>query len=249
MTKPMKVGELAARTGLTVRTLHHYDDIGLLTPSQRTPAGHRLYGTRELLRLQQIASLRHLGLSLEEIGACLRTPEYSLDRALELQLERLEEQMDRHRSLRDLIVQLRERLAASEEVSVGDLTRTIEITMKYRAYYSDVELRKLAERRTDVGEDRITSAQNEWTDLFAAFERARSDGLDPASPEVKILARKSAALIEEFTGGDPGIRKSLDTMYRAEGGPRTLRQHGMGMSPELWEYMAAASAAVRTEGA
>lgn len=64
---PLKVGELAERTGLSVRTLHHYDEIGLLSPVGRTGSGHRLYGGEELTRLAQIVSLRQLGLSLDAI--------------------------------------------------------------------------------------------------------------------------------------------------------------------------------------
>ncbi|MEA2488332.1 MAG: hypothetical protein QOH21_124, partial [Acidobacteriota bacterium] len=56
-----KIGELAKRTGVSVRTLHHYDEIGLLTPSHRTESGHRLYGREEVIRLQQIVSLRQVG--------------------------------------------------------------------------------------------------------------------------------------------------------------------------------------------
>ncbi len=62
-----KVGDLAGRTGLSVRTLHHYDEIGLLSPSGRTGLGHRLYSAGDVLRLERIRSLRALGLSLEEI--------------------------------------------------------------------------------------------------------------------------------------------------------------------------------------
>ena len=67
----LKVGELAKRTGLTVRTLHHYDEIGLLRPSLRTEAGHRLYTTVDVARLQQVLSLRQLGFGLEEVRDCL----------------------------------------------------------------------------------------------------------------------------------------------------------------------------------
>jgi DNA-binding transcriptional MerR regulator len=59
-----KVGELAERTGVSVRTLHHYDEIGLLSPPWRTEVGHRLYSVRDILRLQQIRSLRALGFGL-----------------------------------------------------------------------------------------------------------------------------------------------------------------------------------------
>jgi methanethiol oxidase len=66
-----KIGELALLTGLTVRTLHHYDEIGLLRPSRRTPAGHRLYDAGDVQRLYQVVRLRELGLPLTAINAVL----------------------------------------------------------------------------------------------------------------------------------------------------------------------------------
>lgn len=65
------VGELAKLTGVTVRALHHYDEIGLVRPSQRTAAGHRLYDDRDVLRLQQVLLFRELGLPLDEIAAAI----------------------------------------------------------------------------------------------------------------------------------------------------------------------------------
>src|ERR1700710_184733 len=67
----MKVGELARRTGVSVRTLHYYDEIGLLSPSLHSAAGHRVYGVREITKLQQIRSLQQLGFSLKEIRGML----------------------------------------------------------------------------------------------------------------------------------------------------------------------------------
>ncbi|HEX6558894.1 MAG TPA: MerR family transcriptional regulator, partial [Longimicrobiales bacterium] len=67
----LKVGELAERTGLTVRALHHYEQLGLLVPAGRTPAGHRLYSDASVAQLQKIAALKQLGMSLEEIGRWL----------------------------------------------------------------------------------------------------------------------------------------------------------------------------------
>jgi MerR family transcriptional regulator, thiopeptide resistance regulator len=65
------VGELAALTGITVRTLHHYDELGLVPASQRTAAGYRLYTERDVLRLHRVLVLRELGLSLEEIASAI----------------------------------------------------------------------------------------------------------------------------------------------------------------------------------
>jgi DNA-binding transcriptional MerR regulator len=99
MQTAMKVGAWARCTGLTVRSLHHYDEIGLLSPPSRTESGHRLYGEEELNRLQQIASLRHLGLPLEKIRECLARSEYSLEHVFNLQIDRIDEQIRRQKHL------------------------------------------------------------------------------------------------------------------------------------------------------
>src|SRR5262245_8064974 len=76
------VGELSKLTGVTVRTLHHYDEIGLVRPSARTAAGYRLYADDDVLRLQQVLLFRELGLPLPEIAAVLDDPEYRRDDVL-----------------------------------------------------------------------------------------------------------------------------------------------------------------------
>ena len=85
----MRVGQLAKRTGLTVRTLHHYDEIGLLSPAQRTASGYRLYGASDVARLNRIVALRQLGMSLDEIGRCLSEPAYALPRVLRMRAGRM----------------------------------------------------------------------------------------------------------------------------------------------------------------
>ena len=68
-----KVGEVAKRTGISIRTLHHYDDIGLVSPSQHTDSGHRIYSHQDVQRLQQVLILRSLGFSLEKIHGLIAT--------------------------------------------------------------------------------------------------------------------------------------------------------------------------------
>src|SRR3954464_14032056 len=70
----MNVGEVAALAGVTVRTLHHYDRIGLLSPSVRTAAGYRRYTPSDLDRLHQVLVYRELGFPLEEIATLLDDP-------------------------------------------------------------------------------------------------------------------------------------------------------------------------------
>jgi DNA-binding transcriptional MerR regulator len=233
----LKVGELARRTGLTVRTLHHYDAIGLLSPSRRTPSGHRLYALAEVRRLQQIASLRQVGLSLDDIRRCLDRPEYTLEQVLEVQIRRLREEMARQRRLLGQLEQLLDRVRdESEGLSIEDLTRSVQATVDYGKYYTPEQLERIARRGAELGPERIRRAQLEWKELFAAFERAMEQGLDPASDAVQTLGRRALALVEDFTGGDEGIRAALARMYQEEGGERMLARHGQPVEGGVWDY-------------
>ena len=243
----LKVGTLAAQTGLTIRTLHHYDEIGLLRPA-RNAAGHRVYGATEVSRLQQIASLRHLGISLEEIRRCIDQPRYALDSVLALQEDRIDQQIGRQQQMRALIGQLRERLASGEGASIEELTRTIAVTVNTEKYFTEEQRKALADQRRAVGDERIEEVQREWTDLFASFAAAMAKGVDPSAPEVQHLARRSAELVREFTGGDRGVAASLGKMYRDEGGPTVLSQHGMELPDGLWEYMGRAGKSLTDAG-
>lgn len=237
MSEGMKVGELAKRTGLTVRTLHHYDEIGLLRPGNRTRSGHRLYGEPEVLRLQQIASLRHLGLSLEEVRECLDQPEYTLDRVLEMQSERIREEIGRRTQLRDLIDALRGRLRSPGGVSIDEVTRTIQVTMSYEKYFSPEQLRRLEERRAVVGEERIRQSQDDWGTLFADWAAAMERGAQPGDPEVMELLARHEALVAEFTGGSADIHASLTEMFRREGAENVIAKGGMRTPPGLWDFI------------
>ena len=92
---PCPVGVLARLTGVTVRTLHHYDSIGLLQPSRRSAKGYRLYGHDDLLRLQQILIRRELGMSLEQIRRALDEPGFDLRTTLIEQRTQLEARRER----------------------------------------------------------------------------------------------------------------------------------------------------------
>src|SRR6516162_10102944 len=122
----LKVGELARRTGLTVRTLHHYDAIGLLTPSLHTEAGYRLYTAGDVARLQQVLSLRQLGFSLDEIRACLDRPGFSPLEVIDLHVARLRGQIEAQQQLCERLEMLARHLRAAGEVSADEFLHTIE---------------------------------------------------------------------------------------------------------------------------
>src|SRR5262245_44058070 len=122
----LKVGELARRTGLTIRTLHHYDEIGLLKPSLHTEAGHRLYTAGDVARLQQIVSLRQLGFGLEEVKGCLDRSDFSPLEVIRLHLARLREQIEMQRGLCARLEALAGHFATAGEVSAEEFLSAIE---------------------------------------------------------------------------------------------------------------------------
>lgn len=231
----LKVGEIARRTGISIRTLRYYDEVGLLPPSARTEAGYRLYRSNDITRLQQIRSLRQLGFSLTQVRECLAQPDSSLLGALELQIERLGEQIEKEQQLRTRLAGLADRLRRAEAVSVDDLLRTMEVMTRMDQYYTPEQREYLRQRQAMVGEERIHEVETTlWPELIAEVRAAIDGGVDPAGEQGQQLAERWAALVREFTGGDPGIERSLANMYKQEQ-PRDIHP---SMDPRIGEYMA-----------
>ena len=91
----MTVAQVCKRTGVSVRTLHHYDQIGLLNPTEVTEAGYRLYDDTALDKLYMILMYRELGLRLNEIGSILDAPDYDRNRVLEHQIQLMQERVEK----------------------------------------------------------------------------------------------------------------------------------------------------------
>jgi DNA-binding transcriptional MerR regulator len=233
----MKVGELAKQTGISVRTLHYYDEIGLLSPSGRTESDYRLYAEADIIRLQQIMSLRQLGFSLIEIKECLQKPDFSLHHTIQLHIVRLREQIELSQKLLHRLEAIDSYGATS--INIENLIQTIEAIIMFEKYYTPEQLETLKQRRESLGEERIHQVENEWEKLIAQARALMEFGADPSSDSVKAIAKRWQELINEFTGGNPGIEQSLNKMYQQEG-VETASQ-GMG-DTQLWEYMGRAIA-------
>jgi DNA-binding transcriptional MerR regulator len=156
---PWKVGELAKRTGVSVRTLHHYDEIGLLSPSHRSPSGYRLYTEVDVQRLQQIRSLRTLGFSLAEVGAFLKRPDVTPDRVLQLQIAHLTERIELQQRLRERLEAIAQRWRSDEQVPTEEFLQIIEVTTMLDKYYTPEQQEELKQRRAAVGDERIRQAR------------------------------------------------------------------------------------------
>src|SRR5437868_6841328 len=113
----------------------------------------------------------------------------------------------------------------------------MEAMTMFERHFSPEQLSQLEERRARLGDESIKLAEQQWSELIEQAEAARTAGLDPSAPEVQALWRRWQDLIREFTGGDPGITRSLEAMYKAEGAQQASRG---ALNPELMDYMARA---------
>jgi MerR family transcriptional regulator, thiopeptide resistance regulator len=230
----LRIGELARGAGVTVRALHHYDSLGLLVPSQRTQAGHRLYSPADVQRLYRLLALRGVGLPLDEIGVLLDREDGLAD-SVRRHLDRVEQQLGALEELRLRLTRLLDALDG-DEASTAQFLDAMEAMTMIEKYYTPEQLQQLEQRRNELGEDRIKQVEQEWREIYAKLRELREAGVDPAAPEAQAVGDRAFELIEMFTGGDPGITDSLRRMYEQES-PETLTR-GMG-SPEDVAYMGA----------
>lgn len=220
MARFWKVGELAARTGLTVRALHHYDALGLLSPSGRTASdhnsGHRLYTEADVARLHQILCLKNLGFSLELVKEYLSRADYDPREVVRLHLAEVRRRAAELGALANKLEALAGALDAADAVSADTFLETIEVMAMVEKYYTPEQLEQLKARKEEVGDARIAEVQAEWPRLMAEVQAEMTAGTDPADPKVQALARRWVGLVNEFTGSDPGIFKSLSKLYANE---------------------------------
>ncbi|MEE2060287.1 MerR family transcriptional regulator [Rhodococcus artemisiae] len=239
-----KVGRLAADTGLTVRTLHHYDDIGLVRPSGRTSTGHRLYEDRDVHRLYQVLALRQLGLSLDAIAA-VTDGGASLSEILDAHRAYLDEQLAATRMLRAHVEMLGRKVRTSPDASVADFLEVIrgviDVDDTIKQYFDESQLADLAERRAELGEDTIAAAETSWKVLIPRVDAALSAGMDPTCAEAQEMAAQWMGLLEQFHGGDDGLRESLYRMHTDNA--QRIEQEFCGPSPEQIEFIAKANEA------
>lgn len=211
--------EFAKRAGVTIRALHHYDRLGLLKPSGRTRAGYRVYSDRDFARLEQIVALKFIGFPLFQIGELLRRKDTDLSAALRQQCAILAEKRNHlERAIR--AIESAEKIVSSRGAPDWEPFRKVieVIQMQTRKdwmkkYYSEEQLATLRQRWTP---EMQAEAEQGWAALAKDTESAIASGADPAGATGRALAKRRNALLTMFTGGDPGIEKSLQNLYADE---------------------------------
>ena len=239
---------MARRTGLSVRALHHYEEVGVLVPSGRSGTrGDRLYSEADVLRLQQIASMRSLGFSLGQIRKFLDREGFSPSRVIWLHIARLRERIELEKKLCERLEAVAERLDADEESAtemsaegfvetVMEVTRMSEMAERY---YTPEQRERIERHRRELGEDRIREVAAEWPSLLEQVRAEMGVGTDPSEEQVQRLARRWTDLVGEMSAGDEDILRSMSDMWWRE---ETVGDMDAGSMREMIEYVSRARA-------
>jgi DNA-binding transcriptional MerR regulator len=211
--------EFANLSGVTVRTLHHYDRLGLLKPSRYTGAGFRLYSEDDFARLEQIVALKFIGFSLNEIKDILKRGTSDLATTLRQQRQAIEEKRDRLEMAVKAIERAEYVVATSRAPGWETFAKIIEVinmqsNMDWtKKYYSEEAQGEIQKRAATIPREVIEQAQRDWVTLIGEVESAVAAGEDPASVKSQALAARWSELVKGFTGGNPEIQKGLNRMY------------------------------------
>jgi DNA-binding transcriptional MerR regulator len=242
----LQAQQFAELAGVTVRTLHHYDRLGLLR-ARRTESGYRVYRESDLERLEQIVALKFVGLPLKRIKTLLDRDKLELAEALPRQrlvLEAKRKLIDRAiNAIRDA----ERTIATGERPDAAVLKKIIEVIEMQdnpnwsEKYYSEEALEKLKARKWTPEMQADTTKK--WNDLFRDVEAALDE--DPASPKAQALAARWGALIMAFTGGDPEVTKGLNNVWKDPSSLPAETQANMKpyINPKVHEFIQKAFAA------
>jgi len=215
----LRINEVAKLTGVTVRTLHYYDEIGLLKPSEITESGYRLYDDTALEKLQQILFFRELDFSLDDIGKIMANPHYDKTEALKKQEELLVQKRDR---LDGLIKLVQKTIKGDVNMSFMEFDLT-EIEENKKKYAQEVKerwgntdaYRKSAEKTANYSAEQWKTINGDSEEIMRSFAAIRH--LKPDSEEAQKLVKKWQNFItENFYSCTKEILSGLGAMYAGD---------------------------------
>jgi DNA-binding transcriptional MerR regulator len=226
-----RIGELAEAAGMTVRALHHYEQIGLLVPAARTSGDHRLYGEADVERLYRIRALRGLGMPLDDIRRALDDGA-ALAEVLRAHLDRVEVELERVTQLRDRLRSITSDGCAGSD----DLLATLNAMSRVERHAHE-RIEQHTQARGPLSER--GDAESQWRAVADRLRACMAAGDAPDSERATAAAADARELIEAFANGDAGILEALARL-RENDPPRDLA----GWDPELTRYLHRALAAL-----
>ncbi|AOI61758.1 SAM-dependent methyltransferase [Burkholderia diffusa] len=226
----LKIGELAKKTGLSVRALHHYDAIGLLSPSQRTDGGARLYGQDDVIRLHRIEALKRFGYSLPDIKASLDAqPAIIPLQLLQRQITELNAQAVRAQRLGRHLQYIVDMVSTGSEIAATDWMNALELMNMYQKHLDDEELDALLAS----GPEAVLPSDPAWAGLIDEVRVAMQQALPIESDAAQALAWRWIRLVIRMTRNDPDLATKLMMMQLREPRARQI----VGITAEMLEWI------------
>ena len=216
----MTVAQMSKRAGVSVRTLHHYDQIGLLKPTEVTEAGYRLYDDAALDKLYMILVYRELGLSLNEIGSILDAPDYDRNRVLEHQIKLMQERIEKLQNRITLAKGMLTLGVKYMDFEGFDPKRMDEYSQQAKVLYGKTDAYKeFQQKQKSRTKEQEKDLGAQVMDFFARLGKMRP--CPPDSEEAQKWAKELQAFFtEHFYTCTPEILKGLAESY-AGGGSMT----------------------------
>nr|WP_217587720.1 MerR family transcriptional regulator [Lentibacillus saliphilus] len=203
------IGKLSKNTGVTVRTLDYYDEIGLLTPSAKTDGGHRLYDEEDVMRLERILALKYMGFSLEQIKDILQHSPSTWQQSIQQQLEMVKREQERLKTLEQTLLGVYYSIEFEKDIDWSMIFSMIklyqqdpeDIFQDYQAYLTDEDMRKIIDMNAQMSEEDIKA----WTEINETIKKHLH--LDPYSDEAWQLAERWIS--ERIFGHDEALLGNL----------------------------------------
>lgn len=208
----LRIGELAKRSGLSVRTLHHYDTIGLLSPSDRTLGGARIYGRQDFLRLHRIQVLKQIGHSLSEIRRAMDDVTVVPLEMINQQAQLLDAQAKRARALSGSLKYLANRLTAGTAVEAADWLSLLEMMTLYERHLTEDEVQVLRSPTRRAAHEIETQRSLLVAEVGECMRRnVRTD-----RPQARALAWRWVHMVIDLTSNNAALAGKLRTLQEQE---------------------------------
>lgn len=232
MDRFLKIGELASMTGITVRTLHYYDEVGLLKPSKITETGHRLYDIQSVTTLYQIISLKDMGFNLDEIKDLIHDRYIDIRKFVEIQISKVQEEIAQKQLLFSKLLKLKQELKDKKNISLDDFKAIVPfINSSADKYITKEQLDKI---KNNLERDKAESeGATEWLEFISKLNYCYKNKL----PNTDLNAIECINYWKDFMNKSIGEDEKLKNSIFSFHASLDNSQLRYGLTDDLYKYL------------
>lgn len=232
MDKYLKIGELASMTGITVRTLHYYDEVGLLRPTKITESGHRLYDMQCVTMLYRIMAMKDMGFNLDEINDIIKTKNIDIQELIEIQMTNVQEEIAKKQLLLGKLLKLKQGLNANTNMTIDDFKEMIPfINSSADKYFTKEQFDKMRNSVEDFNLESEASA--EWLSFIAKLNYCYKNKIPKTDLNAVECVDYWNDILNKLIGNDDILKNSVLSFHASQANT----QMRYGLSDELYRYL------------